>query len=867
MKNSKIKTFTKASLAIAVNLCLINYAYADEANANFKVATTRLPSTKPSSAKATASFAQKAVEQMSSAASAKYIKNPKFAQASTFPLRLQNKLNENPWRSSPKNPIQPHDLACFYGVPSYRTPQKIDANKEPVKITANYVTGDLAEAKKQILTYFGNVQVTQGDRVLNTEKAIYSGVEETITSKGDATYTTGEYTFTTSDDVIHDLKAKTLKSTNTTYVLNGSVISGDAEDMLIDNEEGSKKLKHASLSGCPINKRSWHLEATSIDIDKDAYFADAWNDVLYLGKVPVFYTPYANFPLTNRRKTGLLPPTLEYNQENGFSYTLPIYLNIAPNYDATITPGRDVERGQIYEAQFRYMPFRNFRGEINGVYIPDDPKWTPLNGDHKRWLFNLRNDVNFFKGDLNFHVDFSKVRNDDVTFMSDISEKSAAITDTSLLQQFRTTYSRDNFDTSLEFRKYQQMYSSAATWTVFRPFAILPQVKFNYYDSFNAFSYKVKTEVTRFNLDKMVDNKQINSFRTHIEPYVDYHVYDGYGVNVNVGATGYLTHYDQSDLKYLSPYYVERLGFKKYDDNVTRALYSLRAGAKVTFERQIWDMNHTQTLEPELKYQYIPYRNQDNIALYDTTSRYDDYYTLFSSMRYAGVDRISNLNALTAGLTTRILDGHDKEMMRFGIAQAYNFEDQKVKLYQTDKLNTEGKTPIEATFAAVPFDYWSLHAQVRYAPNNDTFYNYNGSIRYEDNKGYLFGTSYRFYKNKNYLIGSTQQVDLKQFGFEFKIPLGPDWKFFGASYRDLEQSYNIDTKFGLKYEDCCYAVTFLYENYMKMNYSTQKHDKEKLLGIKFELKGLFGINVRGIEDPNGTNTHFIPAVIPANLNR
>ena len=402
---------------------------------------------------------------------------------------------------------------------------------------------------------------------------------------------------------------------------------------------------------------------------------------------------------------------------------------------------------------------------------------------------------------------------------------------------------------------------------MFRPFAILPQVKFNYYDSFNAFSYKVKTEVTRFNLDKMVDNKQINSFRTHIEPYVDYHVYDGYGVNVNVGATGYLTQYDQSDLKYLSPYYVERLGFKKYDDNVTRALYSLRAGAKVTFERQIWDMNHTQTLEPELKYQYIPYRNQDNIALYDTTSRYDDYYTLFSSMRYAGVDRISNLNALTAGLTTRILDGHDKEMMRFGIAQAYNFEDQKVKLYQTDKLNTEGKTPIEATFAAVPFDYWSLHAQVRYAPNNDTFYNYNGSIRYEDNKGYLFGTSYRFYKNKNYLIGSTQQVDLKQFGFEFKIPLGPDWKFFGASYRDLEQSYNIDTKFGLKYEDCCYAVTFLYENYMKMNYSTQKHDKEKLLGIKFELKGLFGINVRGIEDPNGTNTHFIPAVIPANLNR
>lgn len=113
-------------------------------------------------------------------------------------------------------------------------------------------------------------------------------------------------------------------------------------------------------------------------------------------------------------------------------------------------------------------------------------------------------------------------------------------------------------------------------------------------------------------------------------------------------------------------------------------------------------MNHTQTLEPEFKYQYIPYKDQSNIALYDTTNRYDDYYTLFSPHRYAGIDRIANINMATFGLTSRLLDAHDREVFRAALAQGYNFSDNRVKLRQTDTLSTNPRSPLEALIDVVP---------------------------------------------------------------------------------------------------------------------------------------------------------------------
>lgn len=74
--------------------------------------------------------------------------------------------------------------------------------------------------------------------------------------------------------------------------------------------------------------------------------------------------------------------------------------------------------------------------------------------------------------------------------------------------------------------------------------------------------------------------------RLHAEPSVRYLAYEGYGTSVDMGLTGFLTHYSQSDLEYLTSSYKSRLGFNEYKDSVTRALYLADVHAKSTFEKE-----------------------------------------------------------------------------------------------------------------------------------------------------------------------------------------------------------------------------------------------------------------------------------------
>src|SRR5690606_36508590 len=56
---------------------------------------------------------------------------------------------------------------------------------------------------------------------------------------------------------------------------------------------------------------------------------------------------------------------------NGFDYRQPIYLNLAPHYDATITPLLMTARGLQLGGQFRYLAERG-RGTVEFDYLPSD---------------------------------------------------------------------------------------------------------------------------------------------------------------------------------------------------------------------------------------------------------------------------------------------------------------------------------------------------------------------------------------------------------------------------------------------------------------------------------------------------------------
>ena len=86
------------------------------------------------------------------------------------------------------------------------------------------------------------------------------------------------------------------------------------------------------------NRKTGCSRQTDIDLDTRSGVGTARGVKLRFKNVPVLWAPYLSFPISDARKSGLLPPEIGSTSRSGNEIIVPFYWNIAPNYDATITP-------------------------------------------------------------------------------------------------------------------------------------------------------------------------------------------------------------------------------------------------------------------------------------------------------------------------------------------------------------------------------------------------------------------------------------------------------------------------------------------------------------------------------------------------
>lgn len=790
---------------------------------------------------------------VNNATSEQYLANDHLAASSTFPLRLLTNLKNNPWKSAPFMPVPERDLACYYGIPAYKEPLNYDPNTTPVEIAADEVDGGMDNK----VTYRGDVTVTQGDKLIKADEAHYDGTSGKIETKGNLLFQGPELTITSKGQIKSNLNNKITTFNDANFQLNGSVARGSAKNITVDGNNKSSVIEGLSFSTCPMDDNSWHLESSKVELEQDSSFGYAYNNVLYIKDVPVFYLPYVNFPITNKRKSGLLYPNISLSSENGFDYEQPIYFNLAPNYDYTLTPRVMSKRGLLLANELRYLPWANTKGSLTFDYIHQDNNWNLESNfdDSYRYFLRLKQESYFLNKDLSILIDYQKVRNNDYDYLDDLNPKDTSVTDDHLRQSFAIKYDRPTYNLSLEARDYQRLLPDNLIY--YRPFAMLPQLKGQYYDTYGPFTFNIKSDLTQFASSS--DTEQSSKFsatRLHFEPDFGYQIFNNRGTSISANARGFLTHYSQDSLDHMPSYYQSSLGFNSLASEKTRALYLLQVRGKTTLERKVLDLRHTQTLEPEIQYQYIPYKDQNDIALYDTTSRMSDYYANFSPSHYTGTDRIADLNNITVGLTSRLLDAHDRELMRFGISQTYSLVPTRVTLNPNDPSNLYPRSPLSAFFNANPLPGLTTHAAITYTNETNSVSAWNAMTRYRNENGLMVQVSYRFANDGNRSFAN-ETVDLSQLGIATQIPLGKKFSLALASYHDLAQKKNIDSKVALKYEECCWSLALVYENYNSCDWDSLELQKDHRIGIQFEFKGVGAVNVTGNTDNNFTNTHLL----------
>lgn len=792
----------------------------------------------------------------------RYLHNRNLAASSSFPMRLLATLRKNPWRPSPFMPIAERDLSCYYGIPPYRVPQEYDPNTTPITVQADSVTGDI----NQSVTYQGDVTVVQGDKTLQADRAHYNASTGYARIEGNLQVQGPELTVTTNERIESNLKTNISEIYAPSFQVNGSGARGSSAHIKVDTENNSTVIQDLAFTTCPVGDNSWYLQAGEVELTQGESLGEAYHTVLYVKDVPVMYLPYLNFPISNKRKSGLLYPSVSVGSDSGFDYAQPIYFNIAPNYDYTLTPRLMTKRGLLLSNEFRFLPWQDTYGVMTFDYLHHDSNWDLAHDfdSSQRYFFRLQQTSYFFNRDLEVELDYQRVRNNDYNYITDIGAEGTNVTDDHLRQSLRASYDDPRFNIATEVRSYQRLLPDYAVYS--RPFSLLPQVRGSFYDNYGPFTFGFNAEATRFSSSSDSDAESFAATRLHLEPDVNLQMFNSRGTLVEGNVKGFFTYYNQDSLDEMPSYYHESLGFRELASSTTRSLYLLELHGKTTLERKVLDLRHTQTLEPEIKYQYIPYTNQDDIALYDTTDRMSDFYSNFSYRHFTGYDRIADLNNLTFGLTSRLLDAHDRELMRVGVSQTYSFVPTRVTLNPNDDRDLSPRSPLSVYFNASPIEGLTTHASMTYTNDTNEITSWNAMAQYRNENGFMVQVSYRFTDDGNRSF-SDNIIDLKQIGVVTQVPLGRNFSLAVASYRDLEQDENIDTKVALKFEDCCWSLAFIYENYNSCDWRDLEYRQDHRFGISFEFKGIGAVNISGSADKDYTDTILLDHFDPTNLNQ
>lgn len=766
------------------------------------------------------------------------------------------------------------DGLCYDYVPKVEklAPGK-DANAQPVEVDA-----DRLEAKQGgTAVYQGDVKVRQGVRKFDSDYAELDQKSRDVIAIGNIYYNDGQITVTSDKTLKSNLDTKNSELEEGKYQVHGSPVRGSADRVTMTNNNQNITLEGAQYTTCPPGQEVWTLKAGSIDIDQTEVFGEAWNASLWLYDYPVFYFPYINFPIKDERKTGLLYPGYTQSSKNGMDITQPFYWNIAPNYDATITSRFMDRRGLMEQVEFRYMPDPAHVGSLYFENLADDKQYdeTPsLNeklSDGHRYLLNARHTSLFADNAMRVSVDYTKVRDRDYNYFNDFSPKVGTQVENQLQQSLMAGYFQQNWNLNTEVRTYQILLASAQ-----QPHELMPRINHNYYHQGNWYDLAWNTEVTRFGYNNTQASAQnlgdaYTGTRVYTAPTLTMPLIDEAGYYLDSQYKLMYTRYDQEVPDNMSSTFTKRFtpegasGVTLDEGIITRTLPSFRLKGGMTFERnQNWfggDAN--QTLEPEFQYLYVPYKDQDNIGVYDSTTMRQDYYSLFSDRRYAGLDRISDSNRVSLGVTTRVYDQAGDERIRLAVAQAFDFVAPRVKLYPSESLATNTRSPLSFEGDAKINEQWFAHAGAQYDMDQSEISSANSALEYRREK-LISQLNHRFVRDANIVPNTNNEItDLNQIGLLLTTPLNDQWHLYGGYYQELNQNVKSDRKVGLKYDSCCWSINFNLEWVNTPDNVNNTSTAERSFGIQFEMKGLGSVGTGS----KGTSldTEALPYIRPFNL--
>jgi len=614
------------------------------------------------------------------------------------------------------------------------------------------------------------------------------------------------------------------------------------------------EFENVSYSTCPPLVHAWHVRASHIELNKNTGRGTATNARIYLRNVPIFYTPWLNFPIDSRRQTGFLPPILGSSSKSGARLGAPFYWNMAPDHDLTLTPTIMLKRGLQLAANFRYLT-KSSVGALSLNILPNDNAFSNYqsattkkyqassdstiqaelrrlnNASTTRQSISLINQTKFndhWSGTINYN------RVSDDYYLNDFSSNLNQTTENQLLQQARLNYENINWQFGANIQGYQTLHPVDDA-SVENQYIRLPQLTLNggKPDVFNGFNLLVKSEITHFVISHNPGSstQSPEGTRAHLQPGIERPINNSWSYftpRIQLALTQYQLTHQQS-----------------HSANINRALPIFDVHSGLYFDRDIniGNTDWQQTLEPQLYYTYVPYHKQSQIPLFDTAANTLNYDQLFNYTRFSGIDRISDANQISYGIVTRFINS-DSGLERFhaGIGQIFYFHSRQVTLSgQPTAEDSYNKSPVAGQLGWQINSAWNLHADSIWSVQKNGFDNQNITLSYLPAVNKIINLSYGFVRNGDVL--STDQPNsatsnLSQTDLSFAWPVTSRWSAVGRWTQNWNHHHFQNLLYGLQYDTCCWAVRFVAARAFTglTEHNTFQYDTG--IFVQFALKGL-----------------------------
>ncbi|MFI8317881.1 LPS assembly protein LptD [Kosakonia cowanii] len=732
------------------------------------------------------------------------------------------------------------DLAsqCMLGVPSYNRPLiKGDTNNLPVTINADHAKGNYPDDA----VFTGNVDINQGNsRMQADEVQVHQQQPEGQTEPVRTVDALGNVHYDDNQVILKGPKGWANLNTKDNNIWDGNYQMvdrqgrGTADVMKQRGQNRYTILDNGTFTSCLPGSNTWSVVGSEVIQDREEQVAEIWNARFKLGPVPVFYSPYLQLPIGDKRRSGFLIPNAKYSTSNYFEFYLPYYWNIAPNMDATITPHYIHKRGNTqWQNEFRYLSQAG-QGLIEFDYLPSDKVYEdehPTEGDRHRWLFFWQHSGVLDKV-WRFNANYTKVS--DPNYFNDFSSKYGSSTDGYATQILSVGYAVENFDATVSTKQFQVFNRNNSN-----SYSAQPQVDVNWYhNDLGPFDFRVYGQAVNFvNTNK--NNPE--STRLHLEPTLSLPLSNGWS-SLNTEVKMLATHYQQTNVDT----YNTRNG-TDYRESVDRVMPQFKTDGKLVFERNMdWAAGYTQTLEPRAQYLYVPYRDQSHINNYDSSLLQSDYSGLFRDRTYGGLDRIASANQVTTGLTTRIFDDAAVERFNVSVGQIYYFTESRTgdDNIKWEKDNKTGSLVWAGDTYWRISDRWGLRGGVQYDTRLNNIANSSSALEYRRDQDRLLQLSYRYASPEyiqatlpNYAASEQYKNGISQVGTAASWPIADRWSLVGAYYLDTNTKKPADQMVGVQYNSCCYAIRLGWER--KLNgWENDQSKYEKVIGFNIELRGL-----------------------------